>query len=192
MAEKKQKKDKTTDGDPRVVSKSPEEDSGVGDITGLPFDLSKVDPKTLAKADTMLEGTGFSIQKLADWANEQHVKTEFIIKNMPTDETVEKALQKTLNKMAQQAAARQQQIIAQGGGGQSGLGGAGGLIQMLPQLLGSSGQDEDMKNLQKQMFQVNIDNMKANMGMAQAITNAVVQKITAKAIGDTVTELVNK
>lgn len=190
MAEKKQKKDKTDESDARVVSKSPEEEATLVDASELPFDLSAIDPKTIAKADAMLEGTGFSIAKLANWANEQHVKTELIIKNMPTKDTVEKGIKSAINDLARDAAARQREIIEKGGMPQGGSG--MGLAQMLQLVGGGGGEDEEMKKLQREMFRVNIDGMKSQMNMSNAITSAIVQKITGKAIGDTVAEIVNK
>lgn len=195
MVERTQKQDKKAESDARVVSEPPEEAPSVGDSVELPFNLSKIDPKTLARADALLEGTGFSIQKLADWANEQTVKTAFIIENMPTKETVKAGISEALTDMTKQAAKNQKQAMHDAidrgemprggdqGGGQMGIG------QLLG-LLGGGGEDDEMKALQREMFKVNIEGMKAGIHMSNAITGAIVNKITGKAIGDVVEGIV--
>lgn len=187
METKEQAKDKETPSDAGVLSESPEEANAVRPSVELPFDLSKIDPKTLARADSLLEGTGFSIQKLADWANDQTLKTALIIENMPSKETVKAGIGEALSEMAKQAAARQQQMIQQG----MPQGGSGANLGQIISLLSDSGGgvNEQMVKLQTELMRASIDNMKQGASNSKAITDAVVSRITQKAIGKTLDKI---
>ena len=60
---------------------------------------------------------------------------------------------------------------------QGGIGGLGGLLQILPQILGGGSPDSELAQLGK-------DALKSQIAMSTAITNAVVSKITGKAVAE--------
>lgn len=156
----------------------------------LPFDISGIDPNKIKTADALLKGTGFSIKKFVDWANEQHVKTEFIIANMPSKETVKEGINEALTGMVKQAAARQQQILNQGGGQGGQGGGQMGLGQLLGLLGGGGGGvSDEMAKLQTELLRASIDNFKQGAINSKSIVDAVVQSITRKAVSKTLDKI---
>lgn len=179
VVEKMPKENDKDKADVAVVVEPSEEVASSGDSGDLPFDLSNVDPKTLAKVDAMLEGTGFSIQKLANWANSMEFRVRAMQEEMP--EVVQKAMEQAIMKARNAEMQRMEQMRQQGGGG----GGGGGTATLLREIIssGSGAMDEDMLNLQKEMMRMSIEGMKTDIGFSKAIKVALVSKITGKEIG---------
>ena len=84
-------------------------------------------------------------------------------------------LAKTVKQRQDQAQASGATNIPQG----QGLGGL--FMQLAPRLIGGGGLDEEMRALNKEIMQMSIQRMKADIGFTEAIKNAVVSKIAGKA-----------
>jgi len=148
----------------------------------LPFDLTTVDPKTLDQADAILKPAGMSIRRLAGWANSVELRLQGIVENL--EPVVQNAVEGSLRKLQAQATKQQQAYLQQNPQMAGGMGGQGGINQLLPLLMQGGGQDEEMVTLQKDMFKLMLDRMRGDMDFTRSIKDAIVTKIAGKAAGD--------
>lgn len=141
------KKNEEDSSVPPVASESPKEIPSASDShrePDLPFDLRSIDQKTLAKADAMLEGTGFSIQKLANWANSVEIRLIGIQETLP--EQVQKGMMMFVEQQREKQLELARQNQAQGG---YPMQGGGGMERMLLQqfLGGGGGEHSEVEKL---------------------------------------------
>ena len=144
------------------------------------FDIPKIPDKT-KKA---LKDLGFDInidgalEQVNLWALSVEQRMQVMQKEMP---------KQVANELMRIAEERQKQAIAQAqASGQTNIpqtqGFGGLLMQLAPRLLGGGGgMDEEMVKLNKEIMQMSIARMKADIGFTEAIKNAVVSKIAGKA-----------
>ena len=150
--------------------------------------LEDFDPKKVAMAEEM----GIPIKKLVDWVNVTEVRLQILAKSMPNQEQMTKAMEQAIQNAQQRqreeyAKAVADGTISKGGGG----GGIGEAIKFFKEIGGGGGgQDEEMMKLTKEMMRVNIDAMRTDIGFSKAIKNALVAKITGKAIGETAKSII--
>ena len=143
--------------------------------------LEDFDPKKVAMAEEM----GIPIKKLVDWVNVTEVRLQILAKSMPNQEQMTKAMEQAIQNAQQRQREEYAKAVAEGrvpkGGGGGGIG-LGDILKIVGG--GGGGSDEEMVKLTKDMMRVNIDAMKTDIGFSKAIKNALVAKITGKAIGE--------
>lgn len=167
------------DSSPQAV---PKEQPQEATAPAMPFDLSKMDPKKIALAEEM----GIPIKQLIGWAASVELRFAAIQKNL------EDAPQKVVEALKAEALKRQtevaQKMQQQGINPQQGGSGEQSIVPLLLKILagggGGSEMDEEMKNLSKDLLKAQITRIKTDIGFSDAIKNAIVTKIAAKATTD--------
>jgi len=143
------------------------------------FDLSKVDPEKIRMAEEL----GIPIGQLISWANSVEVRLNAIQKEMP--EQIRGAMTKAIEDA--QAKARER---VQGTPRQATAGGSQGseIVNFLKEAIfsGGGGGDEELRNLQKEMYRANIDSIKHRADLSDKVVEAVISKIVAKGVKDIV------
>jgi len=125
----------------------------------------------------MAKKFGVDLNQIVDWAKSVELRLNIIAQNVPTKEDLPKAMEQVMIKLRnQQVAAMENQPSPKGGG-------ASELMQILGAVGGGGGNPE----LEKLTMQV----LTSQINMSQAITNAVVAKITGKATSE-VAEAITK
>ena len=145
----------------------------------MAFDLSKVDPEILKTADKM----GIPLGAIIQWANSVENRLQLMQDQMP--QQIQQAMEQAIENARQKQIQQYRETVQQGGGSPTPGPGVMSLLGQLAPLLGGGGQDSEMVNLTKEMMKVNIESMKTDIGFSKAIKNALVAKITGKAIGST-------
>jgi len=138
------------------------------------------------KALNLAKRVGIDLKPIADWA----LSVEARLQVMAKKEDLQPAFEKVIENLRQKQMAQAQQMATtaggqgQGGGQGVGIGSLGSLGQLGQLLLGGGGgQDPEMAGLGKELIRASIDRMKREAGYAEKIVDAVVSKISAKAVG---------
>lgn len=129
--------------------------------------LNKISPEKLA----MAEKFGLPLGELITYLRINEKKIEYIVNNIPDKGEIDK-LNTSLSKLSKLTTAPQTQA---GGGGNM-------FAQFLPMLaqMGLSGGGEN--ELAKQLMNMQLDRMKVDMAFTDAIKNALVSRLTSKAV----------
>ena len=190
LSDKKKKNVQTVEKQKQTPTEAVSEEQPQEDVVETPFEV----PKIPDKAKNALKELGFDIsgidkafETIVGWAGSVELRFKAIQEEMP---------QQVANKLIEIAQKRRQEAMAklqasggtnmpQGQGG--GLGGIGTILQAIAPFLGGGGSsdwDEEMKNLSKDLLRAQITRMKQDMGFTEAVKNAIVSKIAAKATTD--------
>ena len=135
--------------------------------------IAGIDPGKVKMAEKM----GVPLGQLITYMAYQEKKLNFVIENMPKKEDMAGAFKQGIENLQKEQMEAYQQSAGQGGQPQ----GQGGLAQqLLPLLLktatGGGGQDEEIAALTKEMFRMNIEGMKADIGFTKALKGAMLGK----------------
>lgn len=157
-----------------VSEKQPQEDIPEVMPETLEAILQKIDPKQFEMATQVLP----VLPELVNYLAIQEKKVNFIIENMPTEEKVKGAFIEAIQN--QQKALQAQTPQMTGGGGGLNI---TNLLPLLSQVMGGGGGDSDFSNLGKELMAVQIERMKHDMNFTDSIKNAIVSRLTSKAVG---------
>lgn len=163
-----------------------------------PASTESVPPKTVDSAEILnqfvqgisedkiqlAEAAGIPVRPLLGWAVAVTAELQEIKKTLP--DTIKAKMGEAIQE-AQQRAMAERQALAQTPQAEGG----GGTISTILELLktsgiagGGGGMDEEMSKMLKEMMNLNILRMKQDMNFTDAIKNAIVSKITGKALGE--------
>jgi len=150
-------------------------------------------PKMPAKVKRVARDWGIdlgAIEQSFQSLNNYLQTVEARLQVMAKKEDLQPAFEKVIENLRQKQMAQAQQMATtaggqgQGGGQGVGIGSLGSLGQLGQLLLGGGGgQDPEMAGLGKELIRASIDRMKREAGYAEKIVDAVVSKISAKAVG---------
>ncbi len=135
------------------------------------------------KAD-MAEKLGIPITAILNYMKYQEDKLKAVINSMPTKDNVKTAMTEWAVEAQKNQAAQYQQNVAAGQPQQGG--GMGDFVPMLKQFMGSGGEDNEMAALTKEMFKMNIEGMKQDIGFTKALKSAMLSKYATGLVKDVV------
>jgi len=140
------------------------------------FDVSEIEKK-IPKAFR-----GY-IKPIVAWAQSVEQRFKAIEASMP--EQIKNAMGEAIKEAQQrQFEAMKQNLPTQPGPGAPMPGGMnlGQIAQMLPYIFGGGGQDSEMLEISKDLMRAQVERIKNDMGFTDAIKNAIVSKLTGKAV----------
>lgn len=140
----------------------PEEQAETSDVPAMPFDLSKIDPAKIKLAEDM----GIPITELINWAMSVEKRFQLIARDVANapDRVVEALKAEAVKAQGE----RVQQMQQQQGGREQSTGGISGALRAAREMGiissgGGGGVDEEMQNLMKDMYRLNLARMKQDM-----------------------------
>ena len=136
-----------------------------------PFDLSKLDPKTVAMAEKM----GIPLNAIMIYLNSVEERFRDIESTLP-GKVADALQQRAAQRQAQAQAAQPQQTQQAKGGGAD--------LNTLLQLVAGGGGEQN-----SQLNQLAMESLRASINQGNAITAAVISKITGKAVTDVAASL---
>ena len=136
-----------------------------------PFDLSKLDQKTVAMAEKM----GIPLNAIMIYLNSVEERFRDIESTLP-GKVADALQQRAAQRMAEAKAAQPQNPQPPASGG-------GGWEQYLPMILGGGGGETSELN------KLAMESLRASINQGNAITAAVISKITGKAVTDVAASL---
>lgn len=132
--------------------------------------LNTISPEKLK----MAEKFGLPLEPLIQYLRVQETKLNYVIEHTPDAEQIKSSVSEAMQNVIKQSTTN---INPQQGGG-----GLAGLLPMIAQMgLGGGNSDSE---LTKQLMSMQLARMKTDMAFTDAIKNALVSRLTAKAVED--------